>query len=52
MDSASIGMKMETSLKEITLKTKKEEKENIIFMKDVSWNHSLILIHHRFPVLN
>lgn len=43
---------MVTTLKEITLKTKREERENIIFTKDVFYNLNLILDLLKFQKSN
>ena len=49
MGLGNINMIMETLLKVIILKMKKEAKENIILSKVEYYNHNLILIHLRYP---
>ena len=41
-------MIMEMYFKEITLRTKREEKENIFSVKDVFYSHNLIRTHLRY----
>jgi hypothetical protein len=48
MDKVNLNMKMVITLKEITLKMKKEEKENITLVKVVSYNHNSIPTHHKY----
>lgn len=44
MDKANLNIRMEIIFKETTLKTRKEEKENIISMKAAFFNLNLIPI--------
>jgi hypothetical protein len=48
MDKVNSNMIMEITLKEIILKIRKEEKENIILIKEGFFNLNSILTLHRF----
>jgi hypothetical protein len=48
MDKVNSNMIMGIALKEIILKIRKEEKENIILIKGEFFNLNSILILHRF----
>jgi hypothetical protein len=49
MVKVNLNIKMVIIFKEIILKIKKEEKENIILAKEEFYNHNLIPIHHKYP---
>lgn len=52
MASGNISTKTVIFLRVTILKTKKEEKENITFLKDAYFNHSSTPIHPKYPAFS
>lgn len=48
MGKGNLNIKMGISFKEIILRIRKEEKENIISIRVVFYNHNLTQILHKF----